>query len=42
MISVLILTHSEELHLARAMESDKDMIGEIFVVDSYSSDRLQK
>lgn len=39
MISVIILAYNEERHLARALRSVAPIAHEIFVVDSYSSDR---
>ena len=37
--AVIILTYNEELHIKRCIESIKDIVDEIFVVDSYSSDQ---
>lgn len=39
MVAVIILTKNEELHLERALKSIASFAGEIFVVDSFSSDR---
>ncbi|MBP1851493.1 glycosyltransferase family 2 protein [Rhizobium halophytocola] len=39
MIAVIILTYNEELHLARALESVASFASQIFVIDSYSTDR---
>ncbi|MBO4227986.1 glycosyltransferase [Bradyrhizobium neotropicale] len=39
MISVIILTYNEERHLARALKSVAAIAREVFVVDSFSSDR---
>lgn len=38
-LAVIILTHNEEVHLARALQSVAGIATEIFVVDSYSTDR---
>lgn len=38
-ISVIILTYNEELHIRRAIENVKDIATEIFIIDSYSTDR---
>jgi glycosyltransferase involved in cell wall biosynthesis len=38
-ISVIILTYNEELHLARCIENIQSIATEIFVVDSYSTDK---
>lgn len=37
-IAILILTHNEESHLPRVLDNVKN-IGDVFVVDSYSTDR---
>ena len=37
-LAVIILTFNEERHLARAIESIREIASEIFVVDSYSTD----
>lgn len=37
-ISVIILTCNEELNLENCLKSIKDWVGEIFIVDSYSTD----
>ncbi len=39
MIAVLILTHNEERHIARALESVATLASEVFLVDSGSTDR---
>lgn len=39
MIAVIILTHNEELHIARAIQSVLPFAAEIFVIDAYSTDR---
>lgn len=41
-LAVIILTRNEEIHLARALECTKDIAKEIFVVDSYSTDRSRE
>jgi glycosyltransferase involved in cell wall biosynthesis len=38
-ISVIILTYNEELHLCRCIENIRPIAKEVFVVDSYSTDR---
>ncbi|MFC3200253.1 glycosyltransferase family 2 protein [Alteromonas oceani] len=38
-LSVLILTHNEELHIRRCIESLKPIVSQIFVVDSGSTDK---
>jgi len=38
-ITVIILTHNEEVHIARAIESVSQLGGMVHVVDSFSSDR---
>jgi len=38
-ISVLILTYNEELHIARCIESLQSIAKDIFIVDSYSTDK---
>ncbi len=38
-LAVVILTYNEEQHIARAIESVRTIAAEIFVVDSFSSDR---
>ena len=38
-ISVLILTYNEELHIARCIESLQNIAEEIFIVDSFSTDK---
>jgi glycosyltransferase involved in cell wall biosynthesis len=38
-LAVVILTHNEELHIARALDSVRAVATEVFVVDSSSSDR---
>jgi glycosyltransferase involved in cell wall biosynthesis len=38
-ISVIILTHNEAIHIERAIKSVAGIASEVFVVDSYSSDR---
>lgn len=39
MLSVIVLTHNEEKHIRRCVNSLKQLTGNIFVVDSYSTDR---
>jgi glycosyltransferase involved in cell wall biosynthesis len=38
-ISVIILTYNEEIHIRRCIENVKSFASEIFLVDSYSTDR---
>lgn len=38
-ISVIILTYNEEIHIERLLKNIADWAGEIFVVDSFSTDR---
>jgi glycosyltransferase involved in cell wall biosynthesis len=38
-LAVVILTHNEEIHLARALRSIEACADEVFVIDSFSSDR---
>ncbi|MEJ2801439.1 glycosyltransferase family 2 protein [Comamonadaceae bacterium PP-2] len=38
-VAVVILTHNEEIHIARAIQSVSDFANEIFIVDSHSTDR---
>lgn len=40
-LSAIVLTHNEERHLARCLESLNRLEAEIFVVDSYSTDRTK-
>jgi glycosyltransferase involved in cell wall biosynthesis len=37
-IAVVILTHNEDMHIARSLDSVKDIAAEIFVIDSGSKD----
>lgn len=39
LISVIIMTYNEEKHIARCIRSIVDEVDEIFLIDSYSSDR---
>jgi glycosyltransferase involved in cell wall biosynthesis len=41
-IAVIILTHNEEMHIGRAIESIAPIAQEIFVVDSFSIDRTTR
>jgi glycosyltransferase involved in cell wall biosynthesis len=41
-ISVVILTYNEEIHLQRCLDSLKDIVQEIFIVDSYSTDATEE
>ena len=38
-ISSVIITHNEEQNIARCIESIKDIVDEIIVIDSYSDDK---
>lgn len=38
LITAIVLTYNEELHIARCIENVKRVAGEIFVVDSFSTD----
>lgn len=38
-ISLIVLTYNEEIHLKRCLESVKDVVEDIFIVDSFSNDR---
>lgn len=38
-VAAIILTHNEEIHIRRAIQSARQICSEIFVVDSHSSDR---
>ena len=38
-ISVIILTYNEEIHIERCLKSLKPFVKEIFIVDSFSTDR---
>lgn len=42
MITVIILTYNEELHLERAIESVRSITKEIIIVDSFSTDRTKE
>jgi len=41
-ISVIILTYNEEKHIERCIKSLKPLVEEIFIVDSYSTDKTIK
>jgi glycosyltransferase involved in cell wall biosynthesis len=41
-LAVVILTHNEERHITRALESITPIANEVFVVDSYSVDRTSE
>ena len=38
-ISVIILTYNEEIHIRRCLENIRELAKDIFVIDSYSTDR---
>jgi glycosyltransferase involved in cell wall biosynthesis len=39
MVSVIILTHNEEKHIGRCLESLRPITTDVFIVDSFSTDR---
>lgn len=41
-LSVLILTYNEELHIRRAIENVYEIVEEIFIIDSFSTDNTLK
>ena len=41
-ISAVIIAYNEETHIERCIESVKDVVDEVVVVDSYSSDRTEE
>src|SRR5215470_14159574 len=38
-VSLIILTYNEEVNIGHTLESVKDWVGEIIIVDSYSTDK---
>ena len=42
MITLIILTYNEELHLQRCLESVKNLAERIIIVDSFSTDRTSE
>jgi glycosyltransferase involved in cell wall biosynthesis len=38
-LAVLILTHNEEMHIGRAIQAVQSFASEVFVIDSFSTDR---
>ena len=38
-LSVVIITHNEEVNIPRCIHSVKDLVDEILIVDSFSTDR---
>ena len=38
-ISVIILTYNEEIHIRRCIENVAPFVKEIFIIDSFSTDR---
>ena len=38
-ISIIILTYNEEIHLRRCLENIKELAKDIFIIDSFSTDR---
>lgn len=38
-ISVIILTYNEEIHIRRCLENVKKFAKEVFIIDSYSTDK---
>ena len=41
-VSVIVLTFNEEKHIARCLESVRNIVSEIFLVDCYSKDRTKE
>ena len=41
-IAAIILTYNEEKHIERCIASIKDVCSEIFVIDSFSSDKTEE
>jgi glycosyltransferase involved in cell wall biosynthesis len=39
MVTVIVLTHDEDIHLARALQSVAGFASQVFVIDSFSTDR---
>ena len=39
MLSVLIITKDEEVHIKRLIDNVKDLADEIIILDSYSNDK---
>ena len=38
-ISAIILTFNEEMHIKRCLDNISSIVKEIFIIDSYSTDR---
>src|SRR5215471_17535293 len=38
-LTLIVLTHNEELHIEHCLNSVRDWIGEIIIIDSFSTDR---
>ena len=38
-LTVIILTYNEELHIRRCLENVSPIAKEVFIIDSYSTDR---
>lgn len=41
-LAIIVLTYNEELHLERCLRSLKEVDAEVYVVDSYSTDRTEE
>jgi glycosyltransferase involved in cell wall biosynthesis len=41
-LTAIILTYNEEIHLQRCLDSLKDVVQEIFIIDSYSTDATKE
>ena len=41
-LTAIILTYNEEIHLQRCLDSLKGVVQEIFIIDSYSTDKSQE
>ena len=41
-ISVIILTYNEEIHIERCIKSLQRFVKEVFIVDSFSTDKTQE
>lgn len=38
-VSVIILTYNEEIHIRRCLDNIKDLARDIYIIDSFSTDR---
>lgn len=41
-LTAIILTYNEEIHLQRCLDSLKDVVKEVFIIDSYSTDSTRE